>query len=94
MANDISDINSVKQHKTSTTMENEQAAGKTHINYSTEIAEKLDTLEKQLSQQPPVDVQKIARVRSSIESGEYRLDSEKIAEKMLNFESNLDKEKD
>jgi negative regulator of flagellin synthesis FlgM len=105
MTNDISGINSSKPQQTSTqrsTAENGQKPSDAQPSQGTRsadtadkvsltnTAEKLKALEKQLSQEAPVNEQKIANVRAALENGDYEIDPEKIAEKMLNFESNLD----
>jgi len=89
MANDISGINSSKPQQANS--QNEQASNDAQATpQRKETAETLNALEKQLSQDPLVNEQKIARVRAALKSGNYQVDSEKIAQKMLDFESHLD----
>jgi flagellar biosynthesis anti-sigma factor FlgM len=59
---------------------------------SKSAAAKLDDLEQQLFEKPATDSseEKIKQVRAAIESGEYNVDPEKIAEKMIDFESKID----
>lgn len=59
---------------------------------SKSAAAKLDDLEQQLFEKPASDSseEKIKQVRAAIESGEYNVDPEKIAEKMIDFESQID----
>lgn len=106
MANDISGINSSKPQQTTTQRSSSQSnnsaspgAPSQSVDKSsssadqvslTQTAEKLKSLEKQLSQEAPVNEQKIARVRSALNNGEYQLDPENIARKMIDFESYLD----
>lgn len=104
MTNDISGINSSRPQQTTTQRSNAQSGQTNNANATeatrptdtadkvslTNTAEKLKALEKQLSQEPPVNEQKIAQVRAALENGDYQLDPEKIAEKILNFESNFD----
>lgn len=89
MANDISGINSSKPQQANS--QNEQASNDVQATHQRkDTAETLNALEKQLSQEPLVNEQKIARVRAALENGNYQVDSEKIAQKMLDFESHLD----
>lgn len=89
MANDISGINSSKPQQANS--QNEQASNDTEATHQCKnTAETSNTPEKQLSQDPQVNEQKIARVRAALESGNYEVDSEKIAQKMLDLESHLD----
>ena len=105
MANDISGINSSKSQQAATqrsSVQNGQASNNAQTTQTTNTtdtankvnltntAEKLKALEKQLSEEAPVDEQKIANVRAALESGNYQVDPEKVAEKMLDFESHLD----
>ena len=59
---------------------------------SKSAAAKLDDLEQQLFEKPASNSseEKIKQVRAAIESGEYNVDPEKIAEKMIDFDSKLD----
>jgi len=81
MANDISNINSSKPG---------QASDNEHTTSSQNTEEKLKTLEQQLGQESVVNEQKVAHVRAALQSGSYQVDPEKIAEKMLDLESNID----
>lgn len=53
----------------------------------TDTAAKLKSLESELSSQPVVNNGKVKDVQSSIQSGTYKMDPERIADKMINFES-------
>ncbi len=53
----------------------------------TDTAAKLKSLESELSSQPVVDNNKVKNVQTSIQSGTYKMDPERIADKMINFES-------
>lgn len=106
MSNDISNINSSRPQTSTTqtnTPGGSQSTGNSTQSVQptqsgsaadkvsfTSTAEKLKELEKQLSQESPVNEQKVQNVRAAIDSGEYQVDPEKIAEKMIDFESQLD----
>lgn len=57
----------------------------------TKTAAKLQKLEKDLSNVPEVDQDRIASLRKAIASGEYKVDPVKTAEKLVRFESALAK---
>lgn len=107
MSNDISNINSSRPQTTTTqtgtsqgtqssgsstqSVQPNQSSGSTDKVSFTSTAEKLKELEKQLSQESPVNEQKVQYVRAAIDNGDYQVDPEKIAEKMIDFESQLEK---
>ena len=57
----------------------------------TKTAAKLQKLEKELSNVPVVDQERVASLRKAIASGEYKVDPIKTAEKLVQFESELTK---
>lgn len=57
----------------------------------TETAAKLQKLEKQLSNLPVVDQERVDRLQKAIASGEYKVDPAKTAEKLVQFESAFSK---
>jgi negative regulator of flagellin synthesis FlgM len=57
----------------------------------TETAAKLQKLEKQLSNLPVVDQDRVDRLQKAIASGEYKVDPAKTAEKLVQFESAFSK---
>jgi len=57
----------------------------------TKTAAKLQKLEKDLSNIPVVDQDRVASLRKAIASGEYKVDPVKTAEKLVQFESALSK---
>lgn len=102
MAHDISGINSNKSshmgdrnvsnikksddsHKASH-MDNESTSLGDKVTL-TDTAAKLKALESDLSNQPVVDGSKVRDMQTSINSGNYKVDPESIADKMINFES-------
>jgi negative regulator of flagellin synthesis FlgM len=57
----------------------------------TETAAKLQKLEKQLSNLPVVDQERVAHLQKAIASGEYKVDPAKTAEKLVQFETAFSK---
>jgi len=102
MPNDINGINSGRsQHSSNRTVEDIRREGKSSGSSSTsstgsgdtvsltDMASRLKSLEQKLTSQPEVDEARINRVRDAISSGEYRIDPEKVADKMMDFESDF-----
>lgn len=52
----------------------------------TSSAQLLERLEKSLQSLPAVDNQRVAEIRSAIESGDYEINSQAIADAMMRFE--------
>ena len=57
----------------------------------TDTAAKLQKLEKELSNIPVVDRERVASLQKAIASGEYKVNPEKTAEKLVQFESAFSK---
>ncbi|MBI3560105.1 MAG: flagellar biosynthesis anti-sigma factor FlgM [Gammaproteobacteria bacterium] len=55
----------------------------------TDMAARLKSLEQKLAEQPDVDQARVDKVRTAMAKGEYRVDPERVADKMMNFESNF-----
>jgi len=55
----------------------------------TDMAARLSSLEKKLASQPDVDQAHVNRVRDAISRGEYRIDPDRVADKMMDFESDF-----
>jgi flagellar biosynthesis anti-sigma factor FlgM len=51
----------------------------------------LNALEQRIKQLPDVDAARIVDLHHRIKSGDYRLDSDSIAQKILDLESSLDR---
>jgi negative regulator of flagellin synthesis FlgM len=49
----------------------------------------IQQIEAEVSKMPDVDDQTIDRIRSAIDSGEYKIDYQQLAGKMLDFEGKL-----
>ena len=52
-------------------------------------AQTLQNVEKQLSDTPDVDSDRVERLKQEIESGNYQINAERVAGKMLDFDSLL-----
>ena len=57
----------------------------------TNTASRLKDIEQQLNNSPAVDNARVAEVQSAISNGEYNVDSDRIADKMLAFEDFMNK---
>ncbi len=53
----------------------------------TDTAAKLKALEMNLAKQPVVDNNKVHNMQTSIQNGNYKMNPERIADKMISFES-------
>lgn len=57
----------------------------------TDTATQLRALEKQLASQPVVDKARVDAIKQDIAAGTFRVDAERVAEKMLNLEGMIGK---
>lgn len=103
MPNDISKIDSAQSipspEQSADTTHHAQSAGKTenscrNLNNKsvslTDMAEHLQSLEQKLSStQSDIDQAHVDRIREAISSGEFRIDPEKVANKLLDLESDF-----
>jgi len=55
----------------------------------TPSAAKLQAVEQKLASLPVVDEVRVDKLKSAVESGQYQIDTQRVAEKFLQFESNL-----
>ena len=102
MSNDISGINSGRSHHT---LDNQTKAvgkdGETVDSHNkqgtsaqdkvvlTDMASRLKSLEKKLSHQPEVDQDHVNRVRDALHRGNYKVNPDRVANKMMGFEQDL-----
>ena len=101
MPNDISGINSGRSQQSSdrqvgtvrrdgsTSSSGSSSASQSDTVSLTDMASRLHSLEKKLASQPDVDQAHINRVRDAISRGEYRVDPDRVADKMMDFESDF-----
>ncbi|MDH5407727.1 MAG: flagellar biosynthesis anti-sigma factor FlgM [Gammaproteobacteria bacterium] len=107
MANDISGINSsrtqqsgdrglgnvkkdTKDSASSSMTSSGSASGADKVSL-TDTAERLQALEQQLAQQPEINKGKVDEVQNAMSSGSYKVNPERVADKMLAFESAFQK---
>ncbi len=74
--------------KPSKQAENSTASVADQVKLSTGI-KSIQQVEAEIRNMPEVDDAVVDRIRASIENGEYKIDYEKLAGKMLSFEENL-----
>ena len=55
----------------------------------TDTAAKLKALEKQLASEPEVDQQRVSNVSDALNKGQYKVDPDRIAGKMMDFEASF-----
>ena len=55
----------------------------------TDMAARLKTLEQKLASQPEIDQARVDNVREAISRGEYRINPDRVADKMMDFESDF-----
>jgi negative regulator of flagellin synthesis FlgM len=103
MANDISGIGSNRTQQSGNRTAQRVDDGKTSSNISsnttsgsdkvslTKTAARLKDIEKTLSEQSPVDNSRVDDMKLALANGNYKVDADKIADKMMTFEAALDK---
>lgn len=57
----------------------------------TDTASRLQSIEQQLSNASSIDSARVAEVQSAISNGDYNVDADRIADKMLAFEDFMNK---
>jgi len=55
----------------------------------TDMASRLKSLEQKLAQQPDVDQARVDKVRNAMARGEYHVDPQRVADKMIDFEADF-----
>lgn len=102
MSNDINSINSnptnlastrgegraVANTDKSTTQESSRSAATDQVSL-TSTAGKLQALESSLSMEPVVDKQRVAELKSAIESGQFQINTKNIVNNLLTTENAL-----
>ncbi len=102
MPHDITGINSGRPHQTddrnvspirrrdsSDSNSSSSSSGNADTVSLTDMASRLKSLEQKLGEQPEIDQARVARIRDALSSGEFRIDPERVADKMLDFESDF-----
>lgn len=73
----------------------QQETGKTDQNTvvakASNTTARLKELESRLTEKLPIDTQRINEMKNAIANGEYEVDAERIANKMIDFETSLKK---
>jgi negative regulator of flagellin synthesis FlgM len=103
MPNDISGINSGRPQQSgdrtvtslrrdsSDTGQSRTSTGTGDTVSITDMASRLKSLETKLESQPAVDQSRVDKVRDAISRGEYRINPERVADKMMDFEADFDR---
>ena len=99
MSNDISGINSGRSHQAtdrqtqgvsrdsgSTDTRNNSTTGSQDKVVLTDMAARMKSLEQKLAKQPDVDQAHVERVRDALKRGEYQVNPDRVADKMMGFE--------
>ena len=103
MANDITNINSSRStasgNRQSQRIDSADNKGTSNTSQvSTDTADKvsltstaarLKDIEQRLASQTSVDNNRVNQMRSAINNGEYNVDADRVANKMIDFESSL-----
>ena len=102
MSNDISGINSGRSHQTTdrqtqgvsrdsaaTDTRNSNDTGTQDKVVLTDMAARMKSLEQKLAKQPEVDQAHVSRVRDAIKRGEYSVNPDRVADKMMGFERDM-----
>ena len=55
----------------------------------TDMASRLKSLEQKLATQPDVDQSNVSRIRDAISRGEYKVNPDRVADKMMDFETDF-----
>lgn len=102
MSNDTSGINSGRNQHTmerkthgverdsaaSDARNNQDTSGQDKV-VLTDMASRLKSLEQKLAKQPEVDQNHVNRIRDAIHRGEYHVNPDKVADKMMGFEQDF-----
>lgn len=83
----VSNVKNSDDSKKTSNTDNTSSASSSDKVTLTDTAAKLKALESELTNQPMVNDSKVKDMQTSIQSGNYKMDPESIADKMINFES-------
>ena len=81
-------VNTVRRDGSSSSAGNSSSTQNDTVSL-TDMASRLHSLEKKLASQSDVDQAHVNRIRDAISRGEYRIDPDRVADKMMDFESDF-----
>ena len=106
MANDITGVNSSRSHQTgergavggkksasSAASATENSSANSDKLSLTDTAGRLKALEHQLAQEPEINKSRVEEVQNSLNKGDYKVNPERVADKMIAFESAMQDKK-
>jgi negative regulator of flagellin synthesis FlgM len=96
--NNLNNVNQVKQNTGQPAQAKQQAvadnvnakAVRQDVVSLTPQAQQMSELQKKSGETPAIDQKKIEQLKKAIESGEYKVDPEKLAANIANFEFSID----
>jgi negative regulator of flagellin synthesis FlgM len=102
MPNDINGINSgksqhaherrvqdLRQEKSPAADDQNRTSGLADKVSVSDMASRLKSLEDKLSTQPEIDQDRVQQIRDALNSGEFKVDPERVANKIVDFESDF-----
>ena len=107
MANDITGINSSRSQQagdrsavggkkapaSSSDASTEKSSHSSDKLSLTDTAGRLKALEHQLAKQPEINKSRVEEVQSALSNGDYKVNAERVADKMMTFESAIQDKK-
>jgi len=82
-------INDVNDGNNTVSRDDASARQQTDQVSITPSAAKLQAVEQKLASLPVVDQVRVDKLKSAVESGEYQIDTQRIADKFIQFEADL-----
>ena len=90
LSNDRS-VTSINRDESTSAKTSTAAGGQGDTVSLTDMASRLKSLESKLDSQSAIDQSRVDRVRDAISRGEFRIDPERVADKMMDFEADFDR---
>ena len=84
-------VTSIRRDNSTSSPNNSSAAASGDTVSLTDMASRMKSLESKLETQPAIDQSRVDRVRDAISRGEFRIDPERVADKMMDFEADFDR---
>ena len=81
-------VSSVKSDSGSSTSSSQSSTAGDSVQL-TDMAGRLRSLEQKLATQPDVDQSHVNEIRDAISRGEYKVDPDRVADKMMDFEADF-----